>query len=393
MLLFISAAVIFAPKKKPAQKKTQTTAKNNQRVTLEQFESLPYVSWSKDKVKDQRSGVVKYDRNKAYFGYNLYTDDAEHAYLMDMEGKIVYSWKFPPIKGKWEHVELLDNKEIVAICVHKCFAKLDGDSNVIWIRRIPAHHDVAICSDGTYIILVALPRKYKGANHMFFEELLRIAENGEIIERWSAFKNLDKLQTLHPPLTVDRIDVKFEQDKVYDYYHTNTIELLPETELGKNDKRFQKGNYLLCLRNANLILILDRDTKDVVWNWGVGLLDWPHMPTMLNNGNILIFDNGRNRSYSRVLELNPVDKQIEWAYKANPPESFHSPLRGSNQRLPNGNTFICESETGRTFEVTRQGQIVWEFLNPEIKDGKRKLIYRMMRIVNLEEYLWLKELN
>jgi len=297
------------------------------------------------------------------------------------------------MKSKWEHVELLDNKEIVAICVHKCFVRLDGDSNVIWIRKIPAHHDVAICPDGTYIVLVAFPRKYKGVAHVFFEELLRIAENGDIIERWSTFENLDKLQTLHPPQSVDEAGVKFRQDKFYDYYHANTIELLPGTELGRKDKRFQEGNYMICLRNADLILILDKDTKEIVWNWGVGVLDWPHMPTMLNNGNILIFDNGYHGSYSRVLELNPVDKQIEWIYKANPPETFHSPLRGSNQRLPNGNTFICESETGRAFEVTPEGQIVWECLNPEVKEGKRKLIYRMMRIVDLDDHPWIKQLN
>jgi hypothetical protein len=37
---------------------------------------------------------------------------------------------------------------------------------------------------------------------------------------------------------------------------------------------------------------------------------------------------------------------------------------GNAQRLPNGNTLITESAFGRFFEVTREGEIVWEYVNP-----------------------------
>jgi len=37
---------------------------------------------------------------------------------------------------------------------------------------------------------------------------------------------------------------------------------------------------------------------------------------------------------------------------------------GYAQRLPNGNTLITESSFGRFFEVTKQGEIVWEYVNP-----------------------------
>jgi hypothetical protein len=33
------------------------------------------------------------------------------------------------------------------------------------------------------------------------------------------------------------------------------------------------------------------------------------------------------------------------------------------QRLPNGNTLINEASFGRFFEVTRDGEIVWEYVN------------------------------
>jgi len=64
----------------------------------------------------------------------------------------------------------------------------------------------------------------------------------------------------------------------------------------------------------------------------------------------------------------------------NQPESFFSPSRGSNQRLPNGNTFIADSDNGRLFEVTYQGEIVWEFFTPDLtKSGRRMPLYRTIR--------------
>ena len=40
------------------------------------------------------------------------------------------------------------------------------------------------------------------------------------------------------------------------------------------------------------------------------------------------------------------------------------PLPLVAQRLPNGNTLVCESSYGRFFEVTQEGEIVWEYVNP-----------------------------
>ena len=101
----------------------------------------------------------------------------------------------------------------------------------------------------------------------------------------------------------------------------------------------------------------------------------------MENGNILLFDNGMYRNYSRILELNPRTEKIVWKYEADPNESFYTRTRGGNQRLPNGNTLITETNKGHVFEVNKDGEIVWEFWNPDFdKKGRRKVIYRMMRV-------------
>ena len=94
-----------------------------------------------------------------------------------------------------------------------------------------------------------------------------------------------------------------------------------------------------------------------------------HDPTLLDNGNILIFDNGWHAltaptPASRVIEVDPRTNQIQWEYKTKPGWDFFSAFISGAQRLPNGNTLICEGMTGRLFEVTYEGELVWEYTNP-----------------------------
>ena len=162
----------------------------------------------------------------------------------------------------------------------------------------------------------------------------------------------------------------------FDLYHSNTIEVL-ERDIGVA----KAGDLLICIRNRNLVAAVDLEEERVVWSWGKGELDWPHHPSLLDNGNVLIFDNGARRGYSRVIEVNPSTGEIEWEYRGDPPESFFSRIRGAAQKLPNGNILITESDRGRAFEVTEGGEVVWDFFNPEFNQrGKRMVIYRMMRI-------------
>ncbi|MBW1764121.1 MAG: aryl-sulfate sulfotransferase, partial [Deltaproteobacteria bacterium] len=112
-------------------------------------------------------------------------------------------------------------------------------------------------------------------------------------------------------------------------------------------------------------------------------------------GHFLIFDNGcyNPRGFqSVVLEINPfldadgkdtgnyinppdagynlnnTSNQIVWSYKASRPSSFYSNFISGCQRLPNGNTLIDSGATGHFFEVTEDGEIVWEYINP-VKGG------------------------
>jgi hypothetical protein len=100
-------------------------------------------------------------------------------------------------------------------------------------------------------------------------------------------------------------------------------------------------------------------------------------------GHLLVFNNGSGRTgvnYSSVDELAlPVDSQGRyackpgaaygpdapvWSYSAAKKDDFYSSFISGTQRLANGNTLICSGANGTIFEVTREKEIVWKYVNP-----------------------------
>ena len=46
------------------------------------------------------------------------------------------------------------------------------------------------------------------------------------------------------------------------------------------------------------------------------------------------------------------------------------PISGNPRLLDNGNTLICSDTEGHIFEVTAEGELVWEYINPVTIDGE-----------------------
>ncbi len=140
-----------------------------------------------------------------------------------------------------------------------------------------------------------------------------------------------------------------------EYAHANACFVQPD------------GNVIVSWRDLDLIALVDRETGTFLWaiqdrEWG-----GQHDPRLLDNGHITLFANGSEQvgpEFSRVLEIDPANGDIVWTYRGTPVDTFFSPRISGAQRLANGNTFICEGRHGRLFEVTPDGDIVWEFISP-----------------------------
>lgn len=209
-----------------------------------------------------------------------------------------------------------------------------------------------------------------------------------------------------------------------DWMHVNSMSTLgPNKYHDSGDNRFHPDNIIWSARETNIIAITDKQSGNIVWNIGpyyntskalkrLGWIIGQHHTHMIprglpGEGHILIFDNGgwagygapnpgapkgvKNalRDYSRVLEIDPVSLEIVWQYT--PEEAgyvmptdanrFYSPFISGAQRLPNGNTLITEGSGGRIIEVTREHQIVWEYINPHFGlHGNSNMVYRAYRI-------------
>jgi hypothetical protein len=117
------------------------------------------------------------------------------------------------------------------------------------------------------------------------------------------------------------------------------------------------------MREIHSVAVVDLERELVVWlqqgPWGM-----PHQPTVLEDGQLLVFDNMGHQGFSRVVEFDPLARELTWQYAGDPPESLFSIFSGSAQRLPGGNTLICNGVDGRVFEVTPKGKVVWDYRNP-----------------------------
>ncbi len=235
---------------------------------------------------------------------------------------------------------------------------------------------------------------------------------GSIVWEWHAWDHLvqdfdpskDNYGSVrdHPEL----IDINYNWNEYLgtskDMLHINSIDYNQELD-----------QILLSVHNFNEIWVIDHSTNteqaadhtggrygmggDILYRWGnpqtynagdsqdqilYGQHDATWISSNSEKNNILLFNNGLNRpgdDYSSIVEIiPPMDQQgfysldanepfgpeePLWEYTAETKTDFFSQRLSSSQRLPNGNTLICEGEKGYFFEINSENQIVWEYTN------------------------------
>ncbi len=379
--------------------------------------SLPYLNHVSPELNPGEKGVVLHDPKRSFEGVNLFSCKGG-AYFVDMKGRVLDVWDFPgfPYGYHSEAVELNGEISLLALAGEKerkarsrSLLKLDQNSQIIWSHDAICHHDLDAYQDAVYV----LSKKKKSLDYsivIWDDYITKLDSQGRVEKKLSVYQLLSnsqpefknklskKLASLRRQKQKNKVNQVIYRAKrkvvrlfkklkkisprpkrgaeVEDIFHPNTLELAD-----KDSGVIKKGQALICLRNFHQIAIVDLEEEAIVWTWGEAELDQPHNPSLLDNGNILIFDNGASRRYSRIIELNPLTKKIVWEYKADPQEEFFSEHRGGAQKLPNGNILITESDRGRVFEITPEGDLVWEFLNPVFDSlNQRGHIYRMIRL-------------
>jgi hypothetical protein len=258
------------------------------------------------------------------------------------------------------------------------------------------------------------------------DRIIELSWDGEVLWEWIASDHIDELGFAEDARDAIRnAPGPFAARNGFDWLHLNSA-----TYVGANrwhddgDARFAPENVIISSRSANIVAIVSREDGSILWRLGPDFRETEatrairqiigqhhaHLipPGLPGAGNMLIFDNGGSGGYgfatpaapngtnsltrasSRVLEIDPVTLEVVWSYSAG--ARFYSSNIAGMQRLPNGNTLITEGAGGRMFEVTVDGEIVWEYMSPYFSaqgPTQNNAVYRAYRL----PYGWIPQLE
>ncbi len=194
-----------------------------------------------------------------------------------------------------------------------------------------------------------------------------------------------------------------------DWQHLNAIDYNDSLDL-----------IMLCSPFWNEIYLIDHSTTkqeasthnggdygkggDVLWRWGNPItynkgdstdkkLFGQHDAHWINYGNpdggkIIVFNNGTNRGQNPYSSVNIIEQpssvsneflkdssgaylpiSFDYEYYDTTNYYFYSKILSSADQLANGNIIINEGVKGHFFEISPNGNVVWDYISPVVKDS------------------------
>lgn len=345
-------------------------------------------------ARDEQRGVTVRNDAAMQPGLTLFASaDAPRARLIQADGTVVHEWHRPfsqvwdrtsPVRRPMpdDHVyfrkaRLFSNGDIVALYeavgdtpYGYGLVRLTAESDLVWRNLDNFHHDFDVTEDGRIVALTHGFRHEPLANADQFqmpllEDFLVVLDaEGNTVSRISLLEALND-----SPFRSQLWRIPYYS--MEDPLHANGVDYLDAKSaraLSRHLPMAAPGQVLVSFRElagGSLALIEPADGR-VLWaSHGPWLAQ--HDPDVLANGNLLVFDNRGNlggATPTRIIEVDPASGGVVWSFDGPAQRPLQSLIRGSQQPLANGNTLITESSGGRLLEVTRDGELVWEYHNP-----------------------------
>ncbi|MEC7947306.1 MAG: arylsulfotransferase family protein [Myxococcota bacterium] len=348
-----------------------TGAGDMQATVVEALQALGYVDGLVS--ADGPRGVVDHAPARTQPGFNLLVGaNRPEAILMSLDGTRRHSWSLsfkeafpdqpadPEAVGRryWRRVNLLPDGGLIAIYEGQGLVRIDHESNLVWAAFNHAHHHARVLADGQVLVLVREfgqkdgfhPTRPIVEDHLVWMDLA----TGEERRRVSI---VDALVASRYRRLLDR------SWTAGDVLHTNTVQVLDGRHAGRHPA-MAAGHILLTLPNIDTLAVLDPTARggkgEIVWTMVHGWR-FPHEGTLLDSGQLMIFDNQGNQSLSRIEIFDPASHTVTWRYDGSPENGFYTEICGAVHQLDNGNLLITESQDGRAFELTPDKEIVWDY--------------------------------
>tara|TARA_S200000501_G_scaffold258947_1_gene242829 strand:+ start:1253 stop:2524 length:1272 start_codon:yes stop_codon:yes gene_type:complete len=250
-------------------------------------------------------------------------------------------FKYNNSKISYYHKPTYDSNEAYWIIADSYMTEIDS---IQCTQGLTDYHDMIVTNDSTYILQSydneVIDLSSLGASEFqLVSSILRIQEfdlNNQLIFEWYASDHLniydyDNLFIGNVPGTIE-------------WMHGNSLDIDYD------------NNLIISNRKGSEIIKIDRENGNVIWIMGGPLneftihndplngVSWQHDVSRLENGNILIFDNGNHHTphTSRAVEysIDETNKTATLVWEYRNPYGYKSKAMGSAQRLPNGNTLI-----------------------------------------------------
>ena len=296
----------------------------DRRGFLRGLASAPLVGWACARPGAQAPGVT----------HRLLAQDRGRVAVIDADGSVDWSWE----NGAGAHdLHLLPSGNLLVPTARDRIVELTSEKEVVWEwQSEPAGEDV------DRVEIHAFERLESG--------LTMVAETGNrrIVE-------VDREGGIQH-------EIPLQVDNPHWHHDTRLVRLTPD------------GTYLVAHESDGAVREYDRDGK-VVWEYSLELTG-PETPThrghgtdvysayRLQGGNTLIGGGNNNR----VLEVDSGG-EIVWSLDSGDIPGIRLFWVTQLQALPNGNVVVtnthAEGETPQIFEVTRDKDLVWGFLDWE----------------------------
>ena len=311
--------------------------------------------------------------------------------------------------------------------------RFDWDDNLIWTYTISdanqrQHHDIAVLPNGNILVLAFDYRTYTDAinagrdtslltpDGIFSEKVIELQPVGfdsavvvwewflwdHLVQDYDATANNYSVVKDNPQLVNFNYPGDYGNDP--DWMHANALDYNEDLD-----------QIMISAKNYHELWVIDHSTTtveaashtggnagkggDVLYRWGnpatydlgdttTQQFDGQHAVHWIPNGykdagKIMVYNNRfyNPLAFSTVEIINPpVDVNGNYAYQSDstflpktPFWSYQSPyfsqIVSNAQRLPNGNTLICNGRPGTVIEIDSNEQIVWRYVNPALANG------------------------
>jgi hypothetical protein len=330
--------------------------------------------------------------------------DKNYMVAFDGAGKIRWYRHIPDLVSR--HVRQLENGNYAAFIGWTTgfsehygeYIELRPDGEIVGSHKAPHplytdNHDLAVTVTGEAIRNTHLFSYYhktidmtaygglvdaKIAGH----QILRLRADGSVEFTWDAWDHFTIDDWIEPPPAA-------RTRALTDYAHPNSIDI---------DK---DGHYVVSWRHLGEVNKINSQTGDFIWRLGgrnnqftfvndtFGDFNAQHSAVMLDNGNLLLYDNGNrhnpqeSRAVEYALDTNAMTATQVWEFRHTP--AIFTRGVGSVQRLAGGNTVVGFGGAGIVTEISPAGNVVWE--GELTIEGTTTAFYRGRRIRSLYEYL------